>query len=341
MRKTKWTYEICKEEALKYKTKQELRKNNETVFIKIHNKKWLELFNHMNTCKIWSYEECKEESLKYNTRKKFEENNPCAFNKIHNERWYELFNNMKTNNNWSYEKCKIEALKYNTVKELKENNNPLYITICKNKWYKLYEHMDFKTRLYHSYVECKEEALKYKTNKELKENNISVYNKIASEKWYELYKHMEPLGNKMNRLIYVYEFPNNYCYVGLTFNLNKRNDEHYTDNKSSVYKYMEETGLIPKLIQKTDFLPVKEASDMEGIILNEYKNNGWNPLNTNKTGVIGGNTIKWTYKKCKEEVLKYESIYELSKKSGGAYRQIIKNKWRDLINHLYKNKATI
>ena len=42
-----WTKERCKEEALKYNTKQDLRNNNNAVYQKIYNKKWIDLFSHM------------------------------------------------------------------------------------------------------------------------------------------------------------------------------------------------------------------------------------------------------------------------------------------------------
>lgn len=46
----------------------------------------------------------------------------------------------------------------------------------------------------------------------------------------------------------------------------------------------------------------------------------------------------WNYKKCKEEALKYKSISELFKISGGSYHSILKNKWYELLNPLYVKK---
>ena len=89
---------------------------------------------------------------------------------------------------------------------------------------------------YWTYEECKIEALKYKNRLDLKEGNKFVFAKINRNRWYELYDHMEIIGNRYKRLIYVYEFPDNTCYVGLTGNIKKRNNQHLNkENGSSVY----------------------------------------------------------------------------------------------------------
>ena len=57
-----WTYDKCKKESLKYKTKKEFREKNSSVYTKINKKRWYDLFNHMkkseNNSKrcIYSYE---------------------------------------------------------------------------------------------------------------------------------------------------------------------------------------------------------------------------------------------------------------------------------------------
>lgn len=44
----------------------------------------------------------------------------------------------------------------------------------------------------------------------------------------------------------------------------------------------------------------------------------------------------WTYDKCKEEALKYNSSSELQKKCSSAYNVIFKNKWNELTKHFIK-----
>jgi len=68
-----WVKEKCGEEALKYNTYKEFRKNNFTVYQIIKNKGWRdELCGHM-TREVrprgyWTYDRCKETALRYNDR---------------------------------------------------------------------------------------------------------------------------------------------------------------------------------------------------------------------------------------------------------------------------------
>ena len=280
----------------------------------------------------WNYEKCKAEALKYKTRKELQLNNPSIYAKIKGSKWFELYNHMKTKNNWSYEECKIEALKYNTRRELMDNNITIHSKICRNKWYELYQHME---RLnYWTYEECREEALKYKTKKDLKINNHKIYDKISQEKWYELYEHTEIIGNKYKRLIYAYEFPDNFCYIGLTFNMDIRNNQHFSDKTSYVFIHNKETNLIPKLVIKSNYIDVEKAAILEGEIKAQYEKNGWNILNKIKTGGIGGSILKWNYESCKEEALKYTNMTEFIEQSKGAYSAIKKYGWDNLYSHI-------
>lgn len=146
--------------------------------------------------------------------------------------------------------------------------------------------------------------------------------------------HMKKLGNICNRMIYVYEFSDNSAYIGLTFNIDIRNKQHFNNRDSMVYKYMKETNIIPILITKSDYINVEEAALLENIILNEYKNNNWNILNKAKTGNIGGFYIKWTYKKCQEEALKYNTKVDLKNNNNGVLTAIYKNNWVELFDHM-------
>ena len=285
----------------------------------------------------WTYEICKEEALKYNTRKELQLNNPSIYAKIKGSKWFELYNHMKTKNNWSYEECKTEALKYNTRKELQKNSSTFYSKIKDNKWFELYNHME-TTNIW-TYEKCRKDALKYNTRKEMGIENQLLYCAIRKNKWYELCDHMEVMGNSYKRLIYVYEFIDKSCYVGLTGNINIRKEQHLLDKESSVYLHREKTGLIPNLLIKSDYIVAKEASILEGNIEKEYREKGWNILNRTKTGNLGGNIIKWTYDKCKEEALKYNDIGELTS-DNKLYCALNRNKWlKELTSHISRKKS--
>jgi hypothetical protein len=75
MRKLYWTYERCKNEALKYDNKRDLRSNSPSVYSKIIKSKWYELFKHMNSLRkptgYWTYEKCKDFARKCKSRTEF------------------------------------------------------------------------------------------------------------------------------------------------------------------------------------------------------------------------------------------------------------------------------
>ncbi len=140
--------------------------------------------------------------------------------------------------------------------------------------------MKRKPNGYWTYERCKEEISKYNTKKELYSSNLSLYETICKRGWHDLINKLESSTNNiLQRLIYAYEFSDNHCYIGLTYNIIDRNISHLTKNRSQVYKHIIKTGLTPKLVIKTGKLHIKEAVKMEEIILNEYIKNNWIILN--------------------------------------------------------------
>jgi predicted GIY-YIG superfamily endonuclease len=329
-----WTYEKCKEAALKCETNVIMYKKYGSAYNVIYKNKWFELFDHMINYYNLNYEKCKEIALTCKTYKELRIKYSSVYNKINKNKWDELKKhfNIKNIDYWTYEKCKEIALTCESASELKAINCTVYNKINKNNWSELKKHFNFKCKPngYWTYERCKEEALKYNYRSEMDKKNCTVYRTILKNKWTELFSHMERLGNKRMRLIYVYEFNDNYCYIGLTCNINRRNKQHLGKEKDSpVYKHISQTNIIPKLVLKTDYICVDEAIVLEGKILNEYKNNNWQILNKTKTGGIGGNIIKWDKETCRSFASKCKNVSEYDKKYGGAYKSAKKYDWLD------------
>jgi predicted GIY-YIG superfamily endonuclease len=294
-----WTFERCKEEALKYTNKKDFRNFSRSVYSLSTKNMWLdEICIHMENrlYKYWTKEKCIEEVSKYNTKKEFMEKSPVVYNTSYKYGWLdEITNHLigQKKNFWIYkENCKKEALKYDTLSVFAKMAPGAYKVSSKNGW------LD------------------------------------------EITSHMSYLGNKFMRLIYVYEFSDNSVYIGLTYNLEKRNYQHNSDKNSKVFIHMNYSGLTPKLIKLTDYIEVGKAQKMEYHFLRKYKNNGFNILNKAKTGGIGGSNIKWTKERCMEEALKYNTYKEFSKYCNGAYNKCLKEKWFDeLCEHLIKGNS--
>lgn len=200
--------------------------------------------------------------------------------------------------------------------------------------------MSKKPNGYWTYDRCKEEALKYDKKNLFQKESSSAYNAIFRNSWNELCNHMELQGNRYKRLIYIFEFSDKTCYVGLTGNIKRREKQHLNDCDSSVYKYIKETNLNPILILKTDYINVEDAIKMECIILNEYINNNWKVLNKVKTGGIGSHNLKWNKNACINEAKKYTKISDYQKKSKSSYNTALKNGWIDEVcSHMRRCKS--
>lgn len=200
--------------------------------------------------------------------------------------------------------------------------------------------MSKKPNGYWTYERCREVCLKYDKKSTLQKECSSVYNSIYNNKWFDLYNHMFIQGNKYKRLVYVFEFNDNSCYVGLTGNIKRREKQHLKDISSSVFIHMTKNKIHPKLVIKTDYIDVEEAIKMEESILNSYIINNWNILNRAKTGGIGSSNTIWTKEKCIIEAKKYIKISEYQRKSKSSYNAALKNNWIDEVcSHMIRSKS--
>ena len=164
----------------------------------------------------------------------------CCYNKIKmtkKEKYDdENYNNVKII--WTKEKCAEEAMKYDNRRDFKIKSPYVYKISGKNKWLKdITSHMleKVKPSCYWTKEKCLEEALKYKYRKNFQKNSSSAYVISYNNGWlYDICKHMIRLGNKSKRCIYAFEFDDKYIYVGLTYNIENRKEQHINNFRSSV-----------------------------------------------------------------------------------------------------------
>jgi len=140
-----WSYNRCKEEALKYDKKSDLSKNSPSAYSSIRLHGWLdELCSHMIKLRksngYWTYDKCQEETLKYNNLKDFMNDSCGCYYKCYKNNWLEeLCTHMNykkrksPNFNWTKEECKEEALKYNNRYDYCRYTGSYKIAL-KNKW---------------------------------------------------------------------------------------------------------------------------------------------------------------------------------------------------------------
>ena len=178
------------------------------------------------------------------------------------------------------------------------------------------------------------------TKSEFEKGSPTAYVKSGKMGWKdEICRHMTTNGNKYNRCVYAIEFSDRSVYIGLSYNSEKRYNQHLdVKNNSIVLRHHKKTGLIPTIKRLTEYIDVEEASKLEKLKLKEYLNDGWLILNIAKCGNVGGKTIKWTKERCEEESNKYKSRNEFKINSPHAYNAARRNKWIDEIcNHMNNN----
>jgi hypothetical protein len=219
-----------------------------------------------------------------------------------------------------------EALKYKNRNAFKKGSNSHYRAALAHKWMDdVTKHMEYQYKNW-SKEDVEKEALKYNYPSEFEYNSPKAYGAAVYHGWLkDVTSHMGKLGSIKKRMVYAYEFPDNYVYVGLTYHKDKRNDQHM--KSGPVYSHIKETGLTPIRIEISDYIDAQDASILEQTTENDYRNKGWNILNTAKPGVLGGSYIIWTPETVRDEVSKYDNIFQFRNGSPKAYNAAKRNGW--------------
>lgn len=136
---SKWSYDKCKEEALKYSSKIDFIKNSHGAYLYAIRKGIIDdICTHMVDPRIiWTKDKCAEEALKYNSRKEYEKNSNSYQSAKRNGWLDEICQHMgekAKRDYWTYEKCKEEALKYKHRNQFEKNSPTAYVKSGKMGW---------------------------------------------------------------------------------------------------------------------------------------------------------------------------------------------------------------
>ncbi len=224
-------------------------------------------------------------------------------------------------------------------------------------WQTPEQHLDSKTgynisirrSTQYTYDYCFSVASKYKDIFHFQNLEKKVYSKAKKNGWIKDYHWLENLNYFLNepmteetngQFVYVYEFPDNSAYVGLTNNILRRDLQHrikrYETNGSVKYDGVLFHSVnfnipIPNVKILKEGLTRKESQIEERRYIKEYKKNGWNVLNKNDGGSLG--SIPHVYFK-KEDVIaeakKYKSLEEMRRNNRSAYNFVKKKKLEDV-----------
>ena len=231
-----WTYERCKEEALKYNNKSLFQKECVQAYYKSLKNNWLgDICSHMKNPQkpkgYWTYERCKEEALKYKNRYDFNRNSMGAYNRAIKSKWLDdICSHMKVQKNntkrciYSYEfkdnhvyigltynleKRHIDRLKSKNdqvTKHINETNlKPVkkqltdyidvndaikmegyYVNKYKNDGWNILNKIKTGAiggKLKWTYEKCKEESLKYKNRTDFFKKSKGAYASSSKNRW--------------------------------------------------------------------------------------------------------------------------------------------------------------
>jgi predicted GIY-YIG superfamily endonuclease len=191
-------------------------------------------------------------------------------------------------------------------------------------------------------------AKKYNTKSDFDKNEkgASQVARIRGDEFFKrITSHMDTLGSKHKRMVYAYFFPqNNAVYVGLTYNIEERNFQHISSEKhlTSVKKYIQQTGEVPKLIKLTDYIDVKDAQDKEEGLLNKFKNEGYVILNKTKTGGLG-HGLQYSDEDIQKIAKQYNNIKDFYTNDLQAYK-VARRRGKQFLNnitsHMKRNQIT-
>jgi hypothetical protein len=280
----------------------------------------------------WTKEMVQKEADKYSSRGEFQKKSPNADSAARRNGWMDDVTKhmtLKRNDNWTYDEILQIAQKYNKFIDFRNNENAAFLFAKRHGFIDdVISHMKRNIRWNKDKIHGT--ALKYNSRSEFEKNDPNAYNAaLRMGVIDDVTKHMRLLGNRYKRMIYVYEFPDKYFYVGLTYNQKKRNYDHLRDAKSSVNQHILKTGLTPVLKKITEYLTNEEAVKKENEVLNQYINSGWIPLNKAKTGSLGGNLQKWSKDKIMSIVKKYTKLKDFRNNEPNAFEAAIRNGWYD------------
>jgi len=248
----------------------------------------------------------------------------------------------KPNGYWSFERLKETAAQYSSRSEFERENSAGYQTCRKVGLLNICcSHMEYLQRPngYWNLERLKEAAAPYSSRKEFKKNSSAAYNACVRAGLIEVCcSHMKRGYGLAKRGIYIFEFEDKVCYVGLTYNFDKRYIEH-TQEKGVVFNYIQQhENVVFKFKKLSEYIDPEEAAKLEAKTIEKYKLEGWLCLNKQKAGNLGGaRRGEWDKESCRIEAQKYTTRSQFRREAGGVYRAAFKNGWyTEITSHMPK-----
>jgi len=340
-----WTKEKCHEKALLCKSRKEFGARFPSAYIKAGEKGWKnDICTHMVVTQhpksYWTKDKCQEVALLCESRSKFQRRFSAAYAMAGNKGWRDdicthMVETKKLNGFWDKEKCHEKALICSSRKEFSDRFPSAYGAAGRKGWRdEICSHMVavHKPKGYWNKEKCQEVALEYEYRSEFSNLDGGAYNYAMKNGFLsEICSHMKFKASNSKRKIYVYEFENSECYVGLTWDPVQRHSQHKSRGLFKTYPHLNnfDTPIY------SDWLSESEAVKKEKETISKYENLGWTLLNQRSGGSLGGANRKWTKEKCIQEALKYKTRGDFFKGNDSAYNSSRKYGWfEEICSHM-------
>ena len=282
-------------------------------------------------------EHCKEAALQCSSKAEFKHKFSSAYKNSLFYGWLdELCSHMQASQKprgyWQSKENCFEVIKQcKSFKELREKNFTVYEVCKKNGWLDelCVNLLSFRdVYKWNSKEKIQKEAMKYNSRTEFARKNGAAYQAAHRLNIVdEVCSHMQEKNEFCKRGIYAFEFEDNYAYVGLTYNFNIRKYDHLHKSESKVYEHIKKTGRQPIFRILHDYVDMNYASELEGVYLKKYIDSGWNILNVQRPGNLGGSSPYYTHKRVIELANECETIAEFRKRFDQAYQSARKHGW--------------
>jgi predicted GIY-YIG superfamily endonuclease len=349
-----WTKKRCQEAAKKFSSRSSFNKGERGAYVAAYYNGWLdEICKTMKSTRVpngyWTKARCQIEAKKFESRVQFCNNSP-AYSAALKNGWIDdicrhMDNTRKRKGFWTKERCQEVANKYKSRNRFYMENQVARQIAINNGWLdEICAHMIElkKPNNYWTKTRCRLEAKKYNSKRDWREKgSTAAYTAALQNGWIDdICDHMEILGNLSKRWVYVFEFSDKSCYVGVTSDTKRRLRDH---QESGILSKKETRDLKYKMIVLDKLYSEKEAIEKEASLIQEYKHSGWTIRNIAKAGSLGGSRLIWTKEKCLAEARKYagQALSEFRTKSSSAYLAAKKYGWLEEIRKIENIESRI
>ena len=271
----------------------------------------------------WTKNKILKISKKFNTIKDWRISDHRSYSAAHRLKFLsEATKHMKIlNRNYLSDKALINIIsKFKNLKEFRNKDNSAYNIALRRGLLKNFDHL-YQNKKW-TKKEIFKSALKFNRKSIWQEEEGSAYFAAKNKGLFkEATKHMEIVGNKFKRCIYSLEIKGQKkIYIGLTYRFNRRVSDHLNSKRfiSLIKKYGKKSFIAKKI---SDYIHNDQAIKLEDKYIKKYSLAGYEILNINPAGALGGNTYKWTDNDIFKSAMKFNSIYEWRKKEPHMYTQ--------------------